>query len=198
MQNTAHSFAPSWLMPLVATQQEYQLTLEIDKDCKQAIQEDLQNFIQSFPQYAGSWLPPQYLPLATFYASERMEETLLRWMERICNIQPQFSIQLNNYGILPPKTVYLRIMDPQLLKAFNAKLRKLDVYLTGCQLPSIHIINHLMLPIASIASTDFNHVLGWFANLEFSQQLLIKRLCLQRKQAGDKRYSNIMNFTLAN
>ena len=48
-----------------------------------------------------------HITVAAFQASEVMEETLIRWIQRICNRHRSFDITLNNYSGFPPHTLKL-------------------------------------------------------------------------------------------
>src|SRR5690349_9842567 len=50
-----------------------------------------------------------YIKLAEFQARETMEETIIRWMQRVCNQMESFTVTLNNYGGFPPATIFVRI-----------------------------------------------------------------------------------------
>src|SRR4051812_5352667 len=47
---------------------------------------------------------PQIM-IASFVAHEAMEETVLRYSQRICSRQQSFEVALNNYSGLPPHTI---------------------------------------------------------------------------------------------
>src|ERR1700712_5466075 len=43
-----------------------------------------------------------HITVAAFQAGEVVEDTLIRWIQRICNRQTSFDITLNNYSGFPP------------------------------------------------------------------------------------------------
>ncbi|MFN3930073.1 MAG: type VII toxin-antitoxin system MntA family adenylyltransferase antitoxin, partial [Thermoflexus sp.] len=43
--------------------------------------------------------------------SDFMEETIIRYMHRICSRQHVFEVALNNYSGYPPHSIYLRVQD---------------------------------------------------------------------------------------
>ena len=45
-----------------------------------------------------------HITVAAFQAGEIMEDTLIRWIQRICNGYQSFGITLNNYSGIPPHT----------------------------------------------------------------------------------------------
>ncbi len=52
-----------------------------------------------------------------------MEDTLIRWIQRICNRYSSFDLTLNNYSGFPPHTIYLRVQDPEPFRELMRQLR---------------------------------------------------------------------------
>ena len=93
--------------------------------------------------------PPQpHIVIACFYAKEAMEETLLKWMHRICSMQQGFTTALNNYSGFPPHTVYVRVQNPLPFHLLAKELRVIDQYLQGNGFPAMQQVNRLHLGIA--------------------------------------------------
>jgi 2'-5' RNA ligase len=55
--------------------------------------------------YAVSVRNKPHITIAAFQAGEVMEETLIRWIQRICANQHSFDLTLNNYSGFPPHTL---------------------------------------------------------------------------------------------
>ena len=66
------------------------------------------------------------ITVAGFYAGEGMEETLIRWIQRICSQHTSFEIALNNYSGKPSHSIYLRIQDARPLQQLAAQLKTLE------------------------------------------------------------------------
>jgi hypothetical protein len=106
-------------------QREYKLVIHPDGAVYDKIMTEKQRFaakygtdtvVKSFP----------YILVAGFYAGEGMEETLIRWIQRICSQHNSFEIVLNNYSGFPPHTIYLRIQNPHPLQQLAGQLKTLD------------------------------------------------------------------------
>jgi 2'-5' RNA ligase len=54
--------------------------------------------------YAVTVRNKPHITVAAFQAGEVMEDTLIRWIERICNHYRSFDLTLNNYSGFPPHT----------------------------------------------------------------------------------------------
>ena len=55
--------------------------------------------------YAVAVRNKPHITVAAFQAGEVMEDTLIRWIERICNHYRSFDLTLNNYSGFPPHTL---------------------------------------------------------------------------------------------
>ncbi len=55
--------------------------------------------------YAVSVRNKPHITVASFVAGEVMEETLIRWIQRICTAYRSFDLTLNNYSGFPPHTL---------------------------------------------------------------------------------------------
>ena len=75
---------------------------------------------------------PPSITLACFAAREEMEDMLMRWINRICSLQPSFMVTLNNFSAVPPQTIYIRVQDPEPFQQLARHLRKLNEF-TGSE-----------------------------------------------------------------
>ena len=100
---------------------EYLLVVHPNSDVYEKVQVEKQLFYNEFKEKIAIKTRP-HITVATFVARESMEETLIRWIQRICNLREQFTVTLNNYSGFPPHTIYLRIQNEkpfqQLAKEF--------------------------------------------------------------------------------
>jgi 2'-5' RNA ligase len=89
-----------------------------------------------------------HITLAAFRAGEEVEDTLIRWIQRICNQQKQFEVALNNYSGIPPHTIYLRVQDPQPFRELMTQLRAIDDFVRPSGWPPVSLNNRPYLSIA--------------------------------------------------
>jgi 2'-5' RNA ligase len=73
----------------------------------------VESVIKSFP----------YINVAGFSAGEGMDDTLIRWLQRIFSQHSCFEIGLNNFSGFPNHTIYLRIQNPQPLQKLAHELK---------------------------------------------------------------------------
>jgi hypothetical protein len=107
------------------------------------MQYGIESVVRSFP----------YIMVAGFYAGEGMEETLIRWIQRICSQHNSFEIALNNYSGYPQHSIYLRIQDPQPVQQLATQLKMLDSHVHAMasnafdRIPHVALANELPEPV---------------------------------------------------
>lgn len=129
-------------------QREYRLVIHPDTVVYDKIMDEKQHFFMNYGVEGVTKSFP-YILVAGFYAGEGMEETLIRWIQRICSQHSCFEITLNNYSGLPQHAIYLRIQDPQPVQQLAGKLKMLDNHVlamsgfAGERLPHLNFAGEL-------------------------------------------------------
>jgi hypothetical protein len=136
------------------------------------------------------------VPIASFNAPPRMEDTLARWTQRICSSLEKTEITFNNFSGLPPHTIYLRIQDVNPLKQLVGELRKLDFYLTGNGHQPLHGVQRFMLPIIeNIDESKYENLVYRFGRIEFHKKVAVESLLLQKFEGNG--WKDAQNFRLS-
>jgi 2'-5' RNA ligase len=124
-----------------------------------------------------------HITVAAFQAGEPMEETLIRWIQRICNRHKSFDITLNNYSGFPPHTIYLRVQDPQPFRELMQQLRAIDDFIRSSGCPPVHLISQPYLSIAGgLTEQVYNRAMPEYSRKDFhdtfhvSEMILLKRM----------------------
>ena len=86
--------------------------------------------------------------VAGFLAKESMEETLIRWIQRICSLQKSFTVTLNNYSGFPPHTIYLRVQDHEPFRKLAQQLKIINEYIQSNGCPEVSLVTKPYLSIA--------------------------------------------------
>jgi hypothetical protein len=95
---------------LQEAQPQYRLVIPADEPVSRQVKLLRRQWEEMFGNKAPSEKPPS-ITLACFSAREEMEETLMRWIRRICDQQVIFPVVLNNFSAIPPQIVYIRVQD---------------------------------------------------------------------------------------
>ena len=101
---------------------EYLLVGHPDADVYNKVMEEKQLFSAEYGEKIAIKTKP-HITVANFLASEAMEPTIIKWMQRICGAQQSFTVTLNNYSGFPPHTIFLRVQNPQPFSATGKAIK---------------------------------------------------------------------------
>lgn len=124
----------------------YRLVLAPDGGLQQALAVES---AYATAQYGAAlaWSAKPVLELVRFEARKDMEDTLLRWMRRICGQFAAFDLAFNNYGSQPGTALYLRVADGNLLQTLAGNFHLLDGWLKANGMQAVRISAALRLPL---------------------------------------------------
>jgi len=123
-----------------------------------------------------------HITLAAFRAGEEVEDTLIRWIQRICNQQKHFEVALNNYSGIPPHTIYLRVQDPQPLRELMTQLRAIDDFVRPSGWPPVNINNRPYLSIAGgLTERVYNKAMPDYSRKTFHGIFRVDELVLLKR-----------------
>jgi hypothetical protein len=126
------------------------------------------------------------IELARFEALDRMEDTLSRWSQRLCSESPAISLEVNNFSGLPPQTIFARLADTSPLKKLLIQFRKLDMYLTGNDMPPIQSKGRFTINLSHrVPGHFFDELLYKTGKMEFHDTVVINAIYLQQMKDGD-------------
>jgi hypothetical protein len=125
-------------------QREYKLVIHPDAAVYDKIMTEKQRFAAKYGTETVAKSFP-YILVAGFYAGEGMEETLIRWIQRICSQHHSFEVILNNYSGFPQHTIYLRIQNPHPLQQLTRQLKTLDNHVLSMNGGAFERMPHLAL-----------------------------------------------------
>jgi len=173
---------PITRMPLFSDLYEYLLVAEPDEKVYQQIVEEKQTFFNTYKEKVSIKTKP-HITVSNFLAKETMEETMIRWMQRIISTQFSFSVSLNNYSGFPPHTVYLRVQDHQPFKQLAASLKVVDQYVRGNDCPPMKLITNPHLSIArKLPAHIYEKAITEYAPKSFHASFEVKQLILLRRR----------------
>jgi hypothetical protein len=164
------------------------------------VSEKIRAELQEFSIKYGSGKEIQARPhirIARFQALEMMEETLIRWVQRICSLRTAFTVTLNNYGGFPPGTIYLRVLDPRPFQQLAMQMRSVDDFFRSPGNPPSELISKPSLRLTETVPIEvFRHVLFDFSSRTFCESFLVNELWLLKKddQSGACKLVNMFRF----
>lgn len=172
---------PATRLPLFGNLYQYLLLVHPDEKVYQQVLDEKKLFFDRFKEKIAIKSKP-HITVSKFLAKEAMEETIIRWMQRIIGSQNKFPVLLNNYSGFPPHTVYLRVQDHQPFKQLAASLKVVDQYVRGNSCPPMKLISYPHLSIArKLPATVYEKAImeyapkSFHASFEVNQLILLKR-----------------------
>ena len=123
------------------------------------------------------------IAIAAFFAKEAMEETLSRWLQRICSRQHSFTVTLNNYSAVPGHTIYLRVQDANPFRQLINDLQVLNTYIVSCACPPVQFnVKPFVSIAANIRKDVYPQALRQYAHRSFHESFVVNELHLLRKK----------------
>jgi 2'-5' RNA ligase len=124
-----------------------------------------------------------HITLASFQAGEETEDTIIRWIQRICHQQKSFDIALNNYSGIPPHTIYLRVQDPQPLRELMQQLRAIDEFIRSSGWPPVNLTGRPYLSIAGgLTEKVYNKAMPDYSRKTFHGIFRVDELVLLKRR----------------
>ncbi len=148
-------------------------------------------------QHKGKAKSKPHITVAKFAASENMEDTIGKWIQRICAMQQRFTITFNNYGGYPFGNIYLRVLNAGPFQKLAEQLRVVDNYLTGSGLPPATLINNPRFTIASNLPEDiYLKAISDYSKKDFTAAFTVSELVLLKRKHGTQTCEKIALFRL--
>jgi len=175
---------------------EYLLVGHPDAGVYNKVMEEKNYFSSNYKEKIAANTQP-HITVANFLASEAMEPTIIKWMQRICGAQQSFTVTLNNYSGFPPHTIYLRIQDPQPFQQLANQLKTVDDFIRASACPPARLITKPHLSIArKLPEPVYNKAMADYAQKTFHESFMLDELLLLRRQHQFDKCKTIQIFRL--
>ena len=175
---------------------EYLLVVQPDEEVNKKIIAEKEFFYDVFKEEMAIRTKPQ-ITIAHFFAKEMMEETLIRWIQRICMLQKSFLVTLNNYSGFPAHAIYLRIQNPLPLQLFSNQLKMLNDFLESNNCPAIFLEPAPHLNIAQMLPENiYQKALLAYTEKSFHETFQVNKMMLYRQIPGNENSQLVNTFTL--
>lgn len=161
---------------------EYMLVVRPQDSILEHVSAEKINFSGAY-RFAEEQQTGHDIVIARFLAKEEMEETILRWMQRILGTKNTFQVALNNYGGQPGSNIiFLRIQDHLPFKRLSKELKVIDELVKSNGLPGAQLIANPHLPVVeNLGNILYDRALMDYSKREFhttfevSEFILLKR-----------------------
>ncbi len=161
---------------------EYLLVTHPDSYVYKKIEAEKEVFFKEYKEKISINTKP-HITIANFLAKELMEETLIRWIQRICNQKERFTVTLNNYSGFPPHTIYLRVQNEKPFQQLANELKVINSYVSSCSCPPMKLISKPHVSIAKQLSEEvYFKALIQYAHKSFHESFVVKDLLLLRRE----------------
>ena len=135
--------------------------------------------------------------LGSFQAKEELENTIVRWLQRIFNLQGSFLVTLNNFSGRPPHNIHIRIQNPEEIKKMINQLKMIDHFIQSndcppavlCHTPQMEIINN-------IPENSFSKILNEFSDKSFHESFVAEKIKLFRRSSFESSLQLVYSFSL--
>ncbi|MER3464075.1 MAG: hypothetical protein C4329_06340 [Chitinophagaceae bacterium] len=175
---------------------EYMLVANPDDVVKQKVKEEKQSFYNEYKTEIAIKTEP-HITIVNFLAKEMMEETLCRWIQRICDNQQSFKVTLNNYSGFPSHAIYIRIQNQQPFKQLTNGLKALEHFIKDNQCPPLQLVNKPHMTIARQLSEEvYNKAISAYAQKTFYELFTLNKLVLLKRSSRYKKWERVTVFIL--
>ena len=158
---------------------EYLLVIYPGGELEEKLLDEQQQFADD---YAIKVRNKPHITVAAFQAGEVMEDTLIRWIQRICNHHGSFDLTLNNYSGFPPHTIYLRVQDPEPFRDLMQQLRAVDEFIRSSGRPPAKLISRPFLSIAGgLTEQIYNKAMPDYSRKTFHDTFHVGELVLLKR-----------------
>ncbi len=125
-----------------------------------------------------------YITVANFLAKESMEETLIRWANKIISNQYRFDVMLNDFSGFPSsQTIYARVQNHEPFKQLTASLKAIDEYVISNGFPRAVLSNRPCVTIANrLPSNVYEKALKDYSQKTFNASFTINELILLKRR----------------
>ena len=161
---------------------EYQLVIHTETSVSEQIARQKIDFATEYRLSIDQQVP-EGIVIAKFLAKEEMEETLLRWMQRILCATKTFRLSLNNYGGLPGvNAIVLRVQDHQPFRQLAKELKVIDELVRSNGLPKAQLFAMPHLAFApALTKSLYDKALMDYSKKEFHASFDVKEMILTKK-----------------
>lgn len=176
--------------------QEYQLVAHPDAGVNAKVMAQKEHFCNEYGQKVAFKTTP-HITIANFLATEAMEETIIRYMQRVFIRQQSFEVALNNYSGYHPHSIYLRVQNPQPFKQLAKELKVVDDYVSSCSCPPVSLKTNPHVSIAlRLPETVYLRAMMDYSQKTFHETFFVNELVLLKRNHSYETGKRVQVFRL--
>ena len=165
-----------------ADRYEYLLVVNPGMETTAQLAEEKKQFYRMYGEEGAITTKP-HLTVASFTASEAMEETLIRYMRRILSANTGFGVMLNNYSGNPTGEVFIRVQQPEPFKRLAEGLKAIDHYIRSNGYPAANLITRPHVTIAGrLPETVYSKAMLDYSQRIFNTTFVVNELLLLKRK----------------
>lgn len=174
--------------------QQYSLIVHPSVEVTAKINAEKQFF---FSRYGHTQKNKPSIAIAHFFAKDMMEETLLRFMQRIFSNHAAFETTLNNYSGFPNGSIYVRVQNQQPFKQLVKDLTTVDNYIHSCECPPIQLISSPHISIANhLPESIYLQAIADYSRKDFHETFTVTEVILLRRNSAFDNCKTVQVFSL--
>lgn len=175
---------------------EYLLVIRPNAQVCSKLAAEKQEFYDRYQQQSVIQLKP-HINVGRFFASEGMESTIIKWMQRVCSMHQSFPITLNNYSGFPEHTIYLRVQNPGPFQELAFRLSVIDSYIRSNNCPALKLVSRPHLSIAAkLPPNVYDKAMPEYSRKTFHETFMVTELLLLKRmnEYDTCRHVNVFRF----
>ena len=174
---------------------DYVLIVRPDEEVSLKVMEERKHFLEVYGCQNSKGKP--FIGIYKFLAWESMEDTIVRWLQRISKDRDRFTITLNNYSGIPSHKIVLRVQDIAFLKELTARIQAIAPYTKEKACPEDRSFNYPYLTLAKkLPANVYEDAIKVYAKKEFHASFEVNELILLRKTSEGDAGKEIAVFRL--
>ena len=173
--------------------QEYRLVIPADEPVSRQVKQLRMQWEQLYGESTVSDKPPS-ITLACFMAREEMEDMVMRWLNRICNIQHSFMVTLNNFSAVPPQTIYIRVQDTTPFLQLASQLRLLDDFSRPADGRKWRIFDKPFIKLGSLPEHAEQQQWFTYTHQVFHAAFMARKILLVKRETNNWKTLSVFPF----
>ena len=175
--------------------QEYRLVIPADEPVSRQVKQLRMQWEQLYGESTVSDKPP-CITLACFMAREEIEDMVMRWLNRICNIQHSFMVTLNNFSAVPPQTIYIRVQDTTPFLQLASQLRLLDDFSRPADGRKWRIFDKPFIKLGSLPEHAEQQQWFTYTHQVFHAAFMARKILLVKRETNNWKTLSVFPFQI--